>query len=125
MQINKTTLKSLRTYLEKVLVDNPIEGINLELGNCSFDSSQADFKLKVTISGGETREQLHLKDVAQIHNINLEFKHPTWVLEGYRSKARSKPFLASKRGQSKTDARYILSLEDITRLGFINSKEGA
>lgn len=122
MQINKTTLKSLRNHIEKVLKENSIDGINLELGNCSFDSSQADFKLKVTVSGGETREQLHLKDIADIHNINLSFEHPTWVLEGYRSKARSKPFLASKRGQSKDDARYILSLEDITRLGFINSK---
>ena len=123
MEINRTTLKAVRTHLEKILNDNPINGINLELGNCSFDSAQADFKLKMTVEGGQTREEKHLQNIAKIHNINLELDHPTWQIVGYRQKARTKPFLAVKK--SAPNQRYILSFEDIQRMGFISSVEGA
>ena len=111
MEINKNTLKEIRTQLDNVLKNHNIKGLNIELGNCSFDNIEATFKLKVTIEGGETKEEQNLKDMAKLMNLDLTIIHPTWKIVGYRSKARTKPFLAVKHSNPKQ--KYILGVEHV------------
>lgn len=109
MEINKNTLKEIRTQLDNVLKNHNIEGLNIELGNCSFDNIEATFKLKVTIEGGETKEELNLKDMAKLMNLDLTIIHPTWKIVGYRSKARTKPFLAVKHSTHNKNIFLVLN----------------
>ena len=85
--------EELKIFLSDFVSTHEIEGIKVELGNCSYDEAQATFQLKVNVDGVATREEKALKMYAQLDGIDLEKKHPYLTLVEYHAKKRQYPYI--------------------------------
>ena len=103
---NKAQLKALREAMQKALNEANIEGMTIEVGNCSYSGGEATYKVKVLIDGAETEEQQTLKMYADMFKLDLDKVHTvqgkTLKLSGYNSRARKTPYLATEVGTDKT-----------------------
>ena len=66
--------EELKIYLSQFTSTHEIEGIKVELGNCSYDEAMAQYQLKIKVDGVETREQKALKMYAQLDGLDLDKK---------------------------------------------------
>ena len=85
--------EELKIYLSQFTSTHEIEGIKVELGNCSYDEAQATYQLKINVDGVETREQKALKMYAQLDGLDLEKEHPRFKLMEYHPKKRQYPYI--------------------------------
>lgn len=112
--------KLLRTKLNELLATFKEEGVTVELGNCGVaaDGDTATFKLIVKREGGLSQEAKDLLVFAEIHKLNLsKSAHVgtagTCKLTGFRSKARSKPWVITQLDMAgnATGKSFILDHE--------------
>ena len=105
----KPVLRELRNQLNDVLNNNGIDGYTFEIGNCSYDGGEATFKLKVLIDGAKTSEEKHLKQMAQLSDLDTEkvasLQGMMVYLVGYNTKARKFPWIVA---QSPKGQRYVI-----------------
>jgi len=105
----KPVLRELRNQLNDVLNNNGIDGYTFEIGNCSYDGGEATFKLKVLIDGAKTSEEKHLKQMAQLSDLDTEkvasLQGMMVYLVGYNTKARKRPWIVA---QSPKGQRYVI-----------------
>ena len=98
MDFNKATLNVIREKMQEALNDVSIEGLTIVVGNCSYDEHSATFKVNITKEGGVSKEERDLEHMAPLHHLDLD-KVATIngnlkvKLSGYRSRARSKPYM--------------------------------
>jgi len=85
--------EELKIFLSDFVSTHEIEGIKVELGNCSYDEAQATYQLKINVDGVETREQKALKLYAQLDGLDLEKEHPRFKLMEYHPKKRQYPYI--------------------------------
>ena len=85
--------EELKIFLSDFVSTHEIEGIKVELGNCSYDEAQATYQLKINVDGVETREQKALKMYAQLDGLDLEKEHPRFKLMEYHPKKRQYPYI--------------------------------
>tara|TARA_R100000734_G_C3312640_1_gene103708 strand:+ start:1352 stop:1732 length:381 start_codon:yes stop_codon:yes gene_type:complete len=85
--------EELNIFLSDFVSTHEIEGIKVELGNCSYDEAMAQYQLKIKVDGVETREQKALKMYAQLDGIDLEKEHPRYKLVEYHPKKRQYPYI--------------------------------
>ena len=85
--------EELKIYLSQFTSTHEIEGITVELGNCSYDEAMAQYQLKIKVDGVETREQKALKMYAQLDGLDLEKQHPFYTLVEYHPKKRQYPYI--------------------------------
>ena len=62
--------EELNIFLSDFVSTHEIEGIKVELGNCSYDEAMAQYQLKIKVDGVETREQKALKMYAKLDGID-------------------------------------------------------
>tara|TARA_R100001015_G_C4475467_1_gene57703 strand:+ start:180 stop:560 length:381 start_codon:yes stop_codon:yes gene_type:complete len=110
-------LRELRNQLNAVLNSNGIDGYTFELGNCRYDGGEANFKLKVLINGAETSEEKHLRQMAQLSDLDTTkvatLQGMKVSLVGYRAKARKRPWLIQDLTTAK---QYVLDDYQAKRL---------
>ena len=70
MELNKVTLKEIRTQIQSKLNELDL-GLKLELGNCSYDTDNATFKLNVQVEGGKSKIEQDLEMIAPIRCLDL------------------------------------------------------
>lgn len=103
---NKAQLKALRTAMQKALDEAGLDGMTIEVGNCSYSGGEATYKVKVLLDGAETQEQQDLQFYAKTFGLDLNKTHTvqgkTLKLSGYNSRARKTPYLANEVGTDKT-----------------------
>ena len=85
--------EELKIFMSDFASTHGIEGITVELGNCSYDEAMAQYQLKIKVDGVETREQKALKMYAQLDGLDLEKKHPHYTLVEYHPKKRQYPYI--------------------------------
>ena len=85
--------EELKIFLSDFVSTHEIEGIKVELGNCSYYEAEAKYQLKIKVDGAETREQQHLKFYAKLDGIDLEKKHPYLTLVEFHAKKRQYPYI--------------------------------
>ena len=85
--------EELKIFMSDFASTHEIEGITVELGNCSYDEAMAQYQLKIKVDGAETREQKALKMYAQLDGLDLEKKHPHYTLVEYHPKKRQYPYI--------------------------------
>tara|TARA_R110001606_G_scaffold231445_1_gene379139 strand:+ start:595 stop:975 length:381 start_codon:yes stop_codon:yes gene_type:complete len=85
--------EELKIYLSQFTSTHEIEGIKVELGNCSYDEAMAQYQLKIKVDGVETREQKALKMYAQLDGLDLDKKHPYLALVEYHPKKSKYPYI--------------------------------
>ena len=109
MELNKTILKEIRVQIQSKLDELDL-GLKLDLGNCSFSTDNATFKLNVLVEGGKTRVEQDLEMVASMRGLDLtkiwnEGSH-VFKLHGYKSRARKNPFVIV---DTLTQKQYVIS----------------
>ena len=92
-EFNKPNLTKLRQELNHALSNGSIKeltqklGIEIDLGKCSYSETEATFKLTVLIAGAETQEQIDLKQMVELHDLDIsktpKFKGQEIKLVGY------------------------------------------
>ena len=115
-------LRQIRQELEKAI--DPHQQIKMaqngdlnkyvfDIGNCSYRDSTATFQLKVTIKGAKSEERVALEKSADYFGLDLNKKHPEWILLGLNRRARKHPILMKRKSNGKT---YKFDLENAKKL---------
>jgi len=85
--------EELKIFLSDFASTHELEGITVELGNCSYDEAMAQYQLKIKVDDVETREQKALKMYAQLDGLDLEKEHPRYKLVEFHAKKRQYPYI--------------------------------
>jgi len=85
--------EELKIFLSDFASTHELEGITVELGNCSYDEAMAQYQLKIKVDGVETREQRALKIYAKYDGVDLDKKHPHYTLIEYHVKKHQYPYI--------------------------------
>ena len=92
--LNRNKVKELRDSLQSMVA---IEGYEVTVGNASFNDDEVTFKLNIKVKGAKSQAEKDLEQWAEIHNLDLtktaRIDGRTFILSGYRRKARTKPYL--------------------------------
>lgn len=96
----KSNIKALREYLEYAITKYSFNegvdlGIEVTLGNCSFEEGEATFKLNVVAEGVMTREEKAVGQHTDFEYGKLitDFKGVTYKLIGYKTRSPKKPIV--------------------------------
>ena len=92
--LNRKTVKDLRDKLQSMV---EMEGYEVTVGNASFNDDEVTFKLNLRVEGASSQAEKDLEQWSTIHNLDLtktaKIDGKTFMLSGYRRKARTKPYL--------------------------------
>ena len=92
--LNRKTVKDLRDKLQGMV---ELEGYEILVGNASFNDDEVTFKLNIKVKGAKSQAEKDLEQWSTIHNLDLtktaRIDGKTFMLSGYRRKARTKPYL--------------------------------
>jgi len=129
--MDSPTAKVLRSDLQKILDARAEELMDLYeieiIPGGTYDDTEVTFKLRVREKGADTQEQKALKHFAPFYDIDINKEArangSTYKLWGYRTKARTKPFLMLNL--TKNDGEHYLADEDTVRLLFKKDEEVA
>ena len=92
--LNSNTVKDLRDRLQGMV---EVEGYEILVGNASFNDDEVTFKLNIKVKGAKSQAEKDLEQWSTIHNLDLtktaRIDGKTFMLSGYRRKARTKPYL--------------------------------
>lgn len=98
-EFNKANLKNVRedisAILSKYAKDN---GIEIKIGNISFNSGSFSTKMEATVLGAETIDETILKQVMAIKNLSRTSKCGK-TLVGYNTRAGKYPFVFESAGK--------------------------
>jgi len=95
MTIDRNRCRELRNKLETILKNHPdLDGLEVDIGNMSFDSAEVSVKINFKVSGAETQDDKTLKAMAKIHRLDLNSSGPEGEkLIGYNTRARKTPWI--------------------------------
>jgi len=96
---DKTSLKILREELNKVLKQYGPEGVQFEVGNIKFSSSECDINVKAKIEGAKTLTDVMLETRCAALGLQTVNKSG-WKLVGYKPKNWKMPFLFERDGKT-------------------------
>ena len=92
--LDRKTVKDLRDKLQSMV---EMEGDEVTVGNASFNDDEVTFKLNIKVKGAKSQAEKDLEQWSTIHNLDLtktaRIDGKTFMLSGYRRKARTKPYL--------------------------------
>ena len=113
MKLNRQIVKDFRAILDDILNDNEsLEQFIVKVGKASFDDTEVTFKVNLRLKGAETREQKDLRTFAEMDNVDVskiaEVRGEKYSLIGYRTKARSRPYIVQNLINNK---EYIFTTD--------------
>ena len=92
--LDRKTVKDLRDKLQGMV---ELDGYEILVGNASFNDDEVTFKLNIKVKGAKSQAEKDLEQWSTIHNLDLtktaRIDGKTFMLSGYRRKARTKPYL--------------------------------
>ena len=108
-KLTRDWVKQIRQALQDSI---EVDGFDITVGNASFDDSEVTFKLNLRVKGAETREQRDLRTFAEMDNVDIskiaEVRGEKYSLIGYRTKARSRPYIVQNLINNK---EYIFTTD--------------
>ena len=108
-RLTREWVKEIRQALQDSI---EVDGFDIKVGNASFDDSEVTFKLNLRVKGAETREQRDLRTFAEMDNVDVskiaEVRGEKFSLIGYRTKARSRPYIVQNLINNK---EYIFTTD--------------
>ena len=124
-------LKTLRAELQTLLDSHGAEGLNISLGNCSFEreGDRCSFKLNIERDGAESKEARAFGDwfddmeglevacglTAAALGKTFQSNGRTFKVSGFLPRSSKRPILATEQG-GKTCRDYKFSIKDVARL---------
>lgn len=97
--LDRDKVKQIRDKLQSILGVQPyfIDSYEITVGNASFNDDEVTFKLNIKVKGAKSQAEKDLEQWSTIHNLDLtktaRIDGKTFMLSGYRRKARTKPYL--------------------------------
>lgn len=123
MKLDKKIIREIRTQLDIALqgfqsnTNTVLDGLEISLGNATFDADQATFRLNIKVEGAKSQSQKALDFYANYHNLDVsKIGHSngkSFSLVGYNSKAKKYPF---EMQDLQTGATYKTSEEQAQSL---------
>ena len=121
-EFNRSQLNLLRKQLQAALDAANLSDITIDVGNCSYAGGEATFKVKCTLKGAKTREQIDLEYYAELHQIDTtaiaKLQGEDMSIIGYKSRARKKPWILQRL---RDGAEFVCS--DQTATAFFKKRE--
>ena len=97
--LDRNKVKQMRDKLQSILGVQPyfLDSYEITVGNASFNDDEVTFKLNIKVKGAKSQAEKDLEQWAEIHNLDItktaRIDGRTFILSGYRRKARTKPYL--------------------------------
>ena len=118
--MDRTTAKILREKLNNLFAEHGIEGFEIDVGNASYDDMFVTFKVALTESGSESKEERDLEKYAGLYDLDTskvaDLKGNKYSLVGYKRSARTKCWIIQKLGISESNNRYVTDTDTAKRL---------
>jgi hypothetical protein len=117
MKFDKPTARKIRDAMQEALDKADVNGVTIEVGNCSFTEGEATYKVKVLIDGAKSRDEEALEQMATLMGLNT-YKIATLQgmrvsLVSYNSRARKRPWVVQ---DLTTAQKYIIDDDTAKRL---------
>ena len=117
MKFDKPTARKIRDAMQEALDKADVNGVTIEIGNCSFTEGEATYKVKVLIDGAKSRDEEALEQMASLMGLNT-YKIATLQgmrvsLVSYNSRARKRPWVVQ---DLTTTQKYIIDDDTAKRL---------
>lgn len=102
MKLDKKIIREIRTQLDIALqgfqsnTNTVLDGLEISLGNATFDADQATFKLQVKVEGAKSQSEKALDLCADHYGLDVskiaKEQGKSFALIGYNYKASKYPF---------------------------------
>ena len=117
MKFDKPTARKIRDAMQEALDKADVNGVTIEVGNCSFTEGEATYKVKVLLDGAKSKEEQDLEQMANLMGLNT-YKIATLQgmrvsLVSYNSRARKRPWVVQ---DLTTVKKYIIDDDTAKRL---------
>ena len=121
-EFTRSQLNLLRKQLQETIDKANLSDITIDVGNCPYAGGEATFKVKCTLKGAKTREQIDLEYYAELHQIDTtaiaKLQGEDMSIIGYKSRARKKPWILQRL---RDGAEFVCS--DHTAKQFFKKRE--
>ena len=117
MKFDKPTARKIRDAMQEALDKADVNGVTIEIGNCTYSDGEATYKVKVLIDGAKSRDEEALEQMANLMGLNT-YKIATLQgmrvsLVSYNSRARKRPWVVQ---DLTTVKKYIIDDDTAKRL---------
>ena len=110
--LNKDKLKAIRLHVQKLLDANPLDGMTMTMGNCSFTATEATFKLAIKTEGNADAVLEQAEQMANLYGLKRTVSADgVYKLIRYDTKKHKMPFIVEKAGKP-----YKITLEAAQRI---------
>lgn len=105
--INKNLCQTLRSEIDEALNElGKKYGMHFHAGNCSFSDTNMEFKLNVSKIGDDGNvvdkyEETLKKHFPELYKKEVKLNGETFILVGYKSRARKYKFIGQKKGTNQ------------------------
>ena len=120
MEFNRKDLQNIREALNNHLLKmNHEKGLTFKVGNCSFNSDTATFKLTVTLPNAVDPQVKALTDELEREKMlgvifsTSDSIHFQYQLVGYNNRARKRPYIFINK---KTKVKYVCDYKSAKRM---------
>ena len=117
MKFDKPTARKIRDAMQEALDKADVNGVTIEIGNCTYSGGEATYKVKVLLDGAKSKEEQDLEQMASLMGLNT-YKIATLQgmrvsLVSYNSRARKRPWVVQ---DLTTVKKYIIDDDTAKRL---------
>ena len=117
MKFDKPTARKIRDAMQEALDKADVNGVTIEIGNCSFTEGEATYKVKVLIDGAKSRDEEALEQMAHLMGLDTSkiatLQGMRVSLVSYNSRARKRPWVVQ---DLTTAQKYIIDDDTAKRL---------
>jgi len=119
MEFTRSQLKNIRLEMQNSLSALVDSGLTFKVGNCSFNSDTATFKVVVTLPNAVAPEVTALMDeIEREKMLGVIFStsdsiHSQYQLVGYNNRARKRPYIFINK---KTKVKYVCDYKSAKRM---------
>ena len=123
MKFDKPTARKIRDAMQEALDKADVNGVTIEIGNCSFTEGEATYKVKVLIDGAKSRDEEALEQMAHLMGLDTSkiatLQGMRVSLVSYNTRARKRPWVVQ---DLTTAQKYIIDDDTAKRLFGVEEK---
>ena len=117
MKFDKPTARKIRDAMQEALDKADVNGVTIEIGNCTYSGGEATYKIKVLLDGAKSKEEQDLEQMAHLMALDTNkiatLQGMRVSLVSYNSRARKRPWVVQ---DLTTVKKYIIDDDTAKRL---------
>ena len=100
MKFDKPTARKIRDAMQEALDKADVNGVTIEIGNCTYSGGEATYKVKVLLDGAKSKEEQDLEQMAHLMALDTSkiatLQGMRVSLVSYNSRARKRPWVVQE-----------------------------